>query len=138
MKIKCDYNERGCPGNVLPENLQYHVDRCGFAPVTCGNEGCGTEVNKRDKEIHERDLCLFRVAKCQDCKEIKASQGEMKASQGEMKASQGEMKAELTQVNAKQNEMKGKQNEMKAKQDEIKAKNDEMKVKQDEMKVKRG
>ena len=59
LKIKCDYNERGCPGYVLLENLQHHVDRCGFAPVICGNEGCGMEVNKRDKEIHEeRSLSL--------------------------------------------------------------------------------
>ena len=113
LKIKCDYNERGCPGYVLLENLQHHVDRCGFAPVICGNEGCGMEVNKRDKEIHEKDLCLFRVAKCHACKEIKTSQGEMKASQDDMKA-------ELTQVNAKEDEMKAKQDEMQATQNEIK------------------
>jgi hypothetical protein len=44
----------------------------------CGNEGCGTVVNKRDKEIHERELCQFRIPKCHDCKDIKASQDEMK------------------------------------------------------------
>ena len=112
LKIQCDYNERGCSGYVLLENLQHHVDRCGFAPVMCGNEGCETEVNKRDKEIHERDLCLFRVAKCHDCREIKAIQNEMTTNQGEMKA-------ELSQVNAKQNEIKAKQDEMGARQNEI-------------------
>jgi hypothetical protein len=35
-------------------------------------------VNKRDKEIHERELCQFRIPKCHDCKDIKASQDEMK------------------------------------------------------------
>ena len=120
LKIKCDYNERGCPGYVLLENLQHHVDRCGFAPVVCGNEGCGTELNKRDKETHERDLCLFRVAKCHDCKEIKASQGEIKG--------------ELTKVYAKQNEMKAKQDEMQAKQDEMQASQNEIKANVEEMK----
>ena len=78
LKIKCEYNARGCPGFVLLGNLQNHVDRCGFAPVMCGNEGCGTVVNKRDKENHERDLCHFRIPKCHDCRDIKAGQAEMK------------------------------------------------------------
>jgi hypothetical protein len=51
----------------------------------CGNEGCGTVVNKRDKEIHERELCQFRIPKCHDCRDIKASQHDMKASQDAIK-----------------------------------------------------
>ena len=74
LKIKCDYNERGCPGYVQLGNLQNHVERCGFAPVTCRNEGCGTVVNKRDKEIHEKELCQCRIPKCHDCRDIKVSQ----------------------------------------------------------------
>jgi hypothetical protein len=58
----------------------------------CGNEGCGTVVNKRDKEIHGRELCQFRIPKCHDCRDIKASQHDMKASQDEMKASQDAIK----------------------------------------------
>jgi hypothetical protein len=58
----------------------------------CGNEGCGTEVNRRDQENHERYLCECRIAKCHDCRDIKASQNGMKASQDEMKASQDEIK----------------------------------------------
>jgi hypothetical protein len=85
LKIKCDYNERGCLGYVQLGNLQNHVEQCGFAPVTCGNEGCGTVVNKRDKEIHERELCQFRIPKCHDCRDIKASQDEMKVSQYQVK-----------------------------------------------------
>ena len=85
LKIKCDYTERGCPGYVQLGNLQNHVERCGFAPVMCGNEGCGTVVNKRDKEIHERELCQFRIPKCHDCRDIKASQHDMKASQDAIK-----------------------------------------------------
>jgi hypothetical protein len=107
LKIKCGYNERGCPGYVLLGNLQRHDDRCGFAPVTCGNEGCEKEVNRRDKEIHERELCQFRIAKCHDCREIKANQ-----AKGE---------AEIAQVKEKQDEMKGSLDEMKGSLDEMKA-----------------
>ncbi|CAB4029088.1 E3 ubiquitin- ligase NRDP1-like [Paramuricea clavata] len=109
LKIKCDYNERGCPGYVQLGNLQHHVERCGFAPVMCGNEGCGTVVNKKDKEIHERELCQFRIAKCHDCKDIKASQDEMKASQDEMKASQDAIKENVDEIKQTQAEMKADQ-----------------------------
>jgi hypothetical protein len=44
----------------------------------CGNEGCGMVVNKSDKEIHERELCQFRIPKCHDCKDIKVRQDEIK------------------------------------------------------------
>jgi E3 ubiquitin-protein ligase NRDP1 len=77
LKIKCDYNERGCPGYVELGNLQNHVERCGFVPVMCGNEGCGMVVNKSDKEIHERELCQCRIPKCHDCKDIKVRQDEI-------------------------------------------------------------
>ncbi len=92
LKIKCDHHDRGCPDVVRLEDLQRHVDQCGFAPVVCGNEGCGTVVNKRDKENHEKNLCQFRVAKCHDCRDIKVTQDEMKVTQNEMKANQDEMK----------------------------------------------
>jgi hypothetical protein len=55
-------------------------------------------VNKSDKENHEKNLCQFRIAKCHDCKDIKASQNGMKASQNEMKASQEEMKVLNTRM----------------------------------------
>ena len=85
MKIMCDHHYRGCPEVARLEDLPKHVDQCEFAPVMCRNEGCGMVVNKRDKENHERNLCQFRIAKCHDCKEIKASQDEMKASQDKIK-----------------------------------------------------
>ena len=88
LKIKCDHHDRGCPDVVRLEDLQRHVDQCGFAPVMCANEGCGTEVNRRDQRIHE----CHTAFKCHDCRDIKASQNEMKASQDEMKASQDEIK----------------------------------------------
>ena len=92
LKIKCDHHDRGCPDVVRLEDLQRHVDQCGFAPVMCGNEGCGIEVNGKDKEIHERYDCQFRIIKCHKCKDIKARQDEMTASQDKMKLSQDETK----------------------------------------------
>ncbi len=81
LKIRCEFIERGCPGYVQLVNLQNHTERCGFAPVICGNEECGMVVNKRDKEIHERELCQFRVARCHDCKDIKVSEHKIKVRQ---------------------------------------------------------
>ena len=81
LKIRCEFIERGCPGYVQLGNLQNHTERCGFAPVMCGNEECRMVVNKRDKEIHERELCQFRIAKCHDCKDIKVSEHKIKVRQ---------------------------------------------------------
>ena len=105
LKIKCDHHDRGCPDVVRLEDLQRHVDQCGFAPVMCRNEGCETEVNKSDKENHEKNLCQFRITKCHDCKDIKASQNGMKASQDEMKASQEEMKASQDEIKVQNTRM---------------------------------
>ena len=32
------------------------------------------EVNRSDIEIHEKDLCQFRIAKCHEFKDIKVCQ----------------------------------------------------------------
>ena len=85
LKIKCDHHNHGCPEDVRLEDLPQHVDQCEFAPIICGNEGCEMVVNKRDKENHEKNLCQFRIAKCHDNQEIKASQNEIKASQDKWK-----------------------------------------------------
>ncbi len=77
LKIRCKFIERGCHGYVQLGNLQSHTERCGFAPVMCGNEECRMVVNKRDKEIHESELCQFRIAKCHDGKDIKVSQNKI-------------------------------------------------------------
>ena len=78
LKIKCDHHDRGCTDDVRLEDLQRHVDKCGFTPVMCENEGCEMVVNKRDKDNHERNLCQFRVSKCHDCRDIKTNQDEIK------------------------------------------------------------
>ena len=67
LKINCDHADRGCPEFVWVENLESHVESCGFCPVMCSNENCGMEINKQDKDHHENEVCEYRKMKCQDC-----------------------------------------------------------------------
>ena len=69
-KIRCDYYDRGCRELVQLQNLNRHVDECGFTPVVCGNQGCGETISKRDRTYHESELCQFRKLKCHNCGEI--------------------------------------------------------------------
>jgi hypothetical protein len=57
----------------------------------CGNEGCGTVVNRSGKEIHERDFCQFRIAKWHDYRDIKESQDEMKVKALKMERKQNDI-----------------------------------------------
>ena len=111
LKIKCDYIDRGCPDHIQLGNLQHHVGNCGFAPVKC--EKCDMQINRKDKDNHDKSFCQLGGAKCQDC--------------GNIKASQDEMKAELCQMKARQGELKGNQDEMKRNQDDMKENLDVMK-----------
>ena len=67
LKINCDHASRGCPEFVCVENLESHVESCGFSPVMCSNESCGMEINKQDKNYHENEVCEYRKVKCEDC-----------------------------------------------------------------------
>ena len=78
LKIKCDHHNRGCPEAVRFEDLPRHVAQCEFAPVVCGNEGCGTVINKRDKEKHDKIFCQFRIVKCHGCVALEESQDILK------------------------------------------------------------
>ena len=66
LKINCDHASRGCPVFICVENLESHVESCGFSPVMCSNENCGMEINKQDKDHHENEVCEYRKMKCQD------------------------------------------------------------------------
>ncbi|XP_028414513.1 kelch-like protein 40b isoform X2 [Dendronephthya gigantea] len=155
LKIKCDHHERGCPDYVRLEHLSKHVEECGYAPVMCRNEGCDTQVNRRDIETHEKNFCQFRLAKCHDCKnikknvdetnvritaietkleEMKRKQDEIKINVDEIKASQVETSVQMTAIGSIQDEMKRKQDEMKKNQNEMKTSQNEMKRNQEEMK----
>ncbi|XP_046864605.1 kelch-like protein 12 [Xenia sp. Carnegie-2017] len=70
LKINCDYASRGCPEFINVEDLERHVENCGFAPVLCSNERCGLEINKRDKIKHETELCEYRKIASHDFREI--------------------------------------------------------------------
>ena len=67
LKINCDHASRGCPEFICVENLESHVESCGFSPVMCSNENCDMEINKQDKDYHENEVCEYRNVKCQDC-----------------------------------------------------------------------
>ena len=69
LKINCDHASRGCPEFICVENLESHVESCGFSPVhvMCSNENCGMEINKQDKDYHENEICEYRKVKCEEC-----------------------------------------------------------------------
>ena len=70
LNIRCVYNNRGCQEIPQLQHLDRHEDSCGFTPVVCTNEGCGTTVNKRDLIHHESEQCAYRNLKCHSCEEI--------------------------------------------------------------------
>ena len=70
LNVHCVYNNRGCQEIPQLQHLHRHEDSCGFAPVVCTNEGCGTTVNKRDLVHHESEQCEYRKLKCHSCGEI--------------------------------------------------------------------
>lgn len=117
LKLYCDYNERGCSEIVQLGNFNYHVRQCGFAPITC--ERCDMQINRRNKDNHEKSGCQVGLPKCHDCSEIKASQDRMKQ--------------ELCQVKTNENEIKQNQEEMKESQDLIKRELNEVMNSQDEL-----
>ncbi|XP_046841961.1 E3 ubiquitin-protein ligase PDZRN3-B-like [Xenia sp. Carnegie-2017] len=71
FKIRCDYANRGCPEFINVEDLERHVQNCGFAPVLCCNERCDKEINKRDKIEHETELWEYRKTSSHYFEEIK-------------------------------------------------------------------
>ena len=80
LKINCDHADRGCPEFICVENLESHVESCGFSPVRCSNENCGMEINKQDKDHHENEVCEYRKIKCQDCGKMQEVVGRLERS----------------------------------------------------------
>ena len=70
LKVKCDYSNRGCHEYIRLEELDSHVENCGFAPATCSNEKCGLVVNKQEIIHHESAVCEYRKVKCHNCVKI--------------------------------------------------------------------
>ena len=84
LKIKCDYSERGCQECIRLDELDSHVENCGFAPVKCSNEECEMIVNKREIIHHESTVCEYRKVKCHNCGKIEQDVDEMKGKMVEM------------------------------------------------------
>ena len=80
LKINCDHASRGCPEFICVENLESHVESCGFSPVMCSNENCGMEINKQDKDHHENEVCEYRKVKCRDCGKMQEVVGRLEGS----------------------------------------------------------
>ncbi len=116
-KPRCNFVSRGCTENVKVEDLLLHQERCDFAPVVCTHEGCEETVNRRDKESHESEACMFRMITCESCAEemvyrdfekhqctlrneingIKVCLDEMNAALKQMMATQTETQAKLVE-----------------------------------------
>ena len=101
LPIKCNYSERGCSDRVQLGRLQNHLDQCGFAPVTCGNDGCEMEINKRDRIHHETELCEFRRVRCHNCGEIGEEMVKLGEKQDQLNKSQATLEVKIDQVSTR-------------------------------------
>lgn len=70
LRIRCEFVQRGCEEFVQLQYLKKHVEECGYAPVSCSNEGCQREVNRRDLTHHEFVECEERQLKCHHCERL--------------------------------------------------------------------
>jgi hypothetical protein len=98
LPIKCNHSERGCSDRVQLGRLQNHLDQCGFAPVTCGNDGCEMEINKRDRIHHETELCEFRRVQCHNCGEIGEEMVKLGEKQDQLNKSQAKLEVKIDHV----------------------------------------
>jgi hypothetical protein len=85
LKINCTYSSRGCQEFTRLEEVDSHVENCGFAPVECSNEECGMVINKRELIHHESTVCEYRKVKCHSCQKLEQDMEEMKEDMEEMK-----------------------------------------------------
>ena len=125
LKINCDYASRGCLEYTSVENLQSHVVKCGFAPVSCSNENCGMVINKQEREHHETMVCEYRKVKCHDCGKI---QEDVETLKGSLMKLEGKLeivgKKIVNYTELKMNEnvetLRNRHDEMKQEQHEVK------------------
>ena len=127
LKIKCDYSHRGCQEYIRVEELDSHVENCGFAPVKCPNEKCEMIVNKREIIHHESTVCEYRKVTCHNCVKIEQDVEEIKKTMEEMKGKVEGMDGKIAEMNV---EIKGMAMKMERKMEE---KMEEMKEKIEEM-----
>ncbi|XP_028400919.1 uncharacterized protein LOC114524016 [Dendronephthya gigantea] len=101
QSIRCKYFDRGCQDIVQLERLEGHVAECGFAPVVCGNEGCGETINKRDRRYHEGELCQYRKLICVNFEELTAMMADMKTKMADLDTKVGVVNAKLEKVDTR-------------------------------------
>ena len=77
LKINCDYADRGCHEYVRLQELNSHVEACGFAPVNCSNDECQMVINKREIIHHESAVCEYRKVKCHSCGKMEQDMKDM-------------------------------------------------------------
>jgi hypothetical protein len=124
LKINCDHASRGCAESTCLENLETHVENCGYAPVLCSNAECGMVINKRERVNHETEVCRHRKVKCHDCGQIQEDVGTLKGSlielDGKVEAANKEMKKTVGELKGSLKELDGKVEAVKNNQDQIK------------------
>ena len=138
LKIKCDYASRGCRKFICVENLESHVESCGFSPVMCSNENCDIEINMQDRDHHENEVCEYRKVKCQDCgktqevvgrlekslievdRKVETARNEIKRNHVDMKKIVGDLEGINRMVNEKVEVVRITQNETKQEHHEVK------------------
>ena len=98
LKINCDHASRGCPEFICVENLESHVENCGFSPVMCSNENCGMEINKQDKDHHENKVCEYRKVKCRDCGKMQEVVGRLEGSLMELDENVGKNHVDMKKI----------------------------------------
>ena len=108
LKIKCDYSHRGCQEYIRLEELDSHVENCGFAPVKCSNEECEMIVNKREIIHHESTVCEYRKVKCHNCVKIEQDVEEIKERMEEIKGKVEGMDGKIAGMNVEIKEMEMK------------------------------
>ena len=97
LKINCSYSSRGCPKYTRLEELDSHVENCGFAPAKCSNKECSMEINKRELIHHESMVCEYRKVKCHSCSKLEKDMEDMKTKMA-LKEDVDQLKAMMFQV----------------------------------------
>ena len=82
LVITCPYRQYGCqhtgPIGKDDSAIDQHLLQCMFAPTLC--DGCGSEVQRRHKQHHDKHDCLAGKWQCQFCDEWVAKDDEDSAS----------------------------------------------------------
>ena len=83
LMIRCENVDRGCAEFVKLGDLATHLSNCGFARVTCSNDGCNV-MNKQDQIRHENEVCYYRKVSGADYDALRRERDEMKTRLDEL------------------------------------------------------